>query len=246
MPSTTRTFKITIDATGKTLDVHITEPTDVQAENLSLTTWCSSNILAGALHTLDLPASIQADDSNNGSSQPLPILEIGAGTALVGLTAAALCKADAVLTDLPSIVPSLDGNIAVNRATFAACGARVRAGSLDWRTPEQVECSDGTTMLASSKARVIFAADTIYDEAHPELLERTVVQWLERSGKAKFVICYSLRVAYLDYIRDMWERLERVGLKATSEGRATGEATNGDDEMLCEWAVWQWSDLCQN
>lgn len=42
-----------------------------------------------------------------------PVLELGSGTGLVGL-AAALCGAQAILTDTHEVVPSLAANVAAN------------------------------------------------------------------------------------------------------------------------------------
>ena len=65
------------------------------------------------------------------------ILELGAGTGLVGLTAAATFQARVVLTDLPEIVPNLERNVEANASVVEARGGNVTVSVLDWNNPEQ-------------------------------------------------------------------------------------------------------------
>ncbi len=60
------------------------------------------------------------------------MLELGSGTGLLGLAAAAIWRADVVLSDLPSILPNLASNADRNRPTVEARGGRIRAGALTW------------------------------------------------------------------------------------------------------------------
>ncbi|EPS39873.1 hypothetical protein H072_6388 [Dactylellina haptotyla CBS 200.50] len=240
-----KTFEIPTDGKGATISVRIVEPAGINSDNLSLATWASSLVLAGILHTLGLEKCLQSKTSLS----PLPILELGAGTGLVGVTAAALLGSPAAhLTDLEGTVPGVAANIAVNEKLLVErCGpAAVRAGVLDWWKPERITYLDGmepAEISSGTKARILLAADTVYDEEHPQLLERVAQEWLEKSPLARFVMCYPMRIAYLDHIRELWERFEVAGLEAEIEGRQTGEATNGDDELLCEYVVWKWKDL---
>ncbi|KAJ9609409.1 hypothetical protein H2200_005736 [Cladophialophora chaetospira] len=211
------------------LTIAIEEP-NLRAQGLNLTTWTSSFVLASLLHKIPVDLS---------SSVAVPVLELGAGTGLVGLTAAAIWKVPVILTDLPPIVPGLTGNVQLNKEVVKTL---VRCGSLDWSAPETLILEDGTHYHADeTKARVILAADTIYSDEHPEMLSRSVLRWLAPGPSSRFILTCPQRVAYLEQIRELWELLEAGGLEAVSEGRELDD--NGhdwDDECLCEWSVWTW------
>ncbi|KAF4549650.1 Lysine methyltransferase-like protein 1 [Elsinoe fawcettii] len=241
-----------------TEDILITEPA-LRADNLVLETWASSSILASQLHLL--PISFPAP-----SSSIIPILELGAGTGLVGIAAAAVYGRDAILTDLPPIVPGLEANIAINAellsaverqggtqhfvngsgqgAAERAAGERVevQAGVLDWTRPEVCAVEGKEYSATETKAQLILAADTLYSEEHPVLLSQTVERWLRRDSTARFVMGTALRVAYLDEIRDLWDKLEGVGLVCVEEGKGMAKEEDFDDERLVEWSYWRWSD----
>lgn len=228
-----RTFEVPLTA-EKNIDLCIAED-NISADNLGLITWISSFVLARQLHTFGLEFTENED---------IPILEIGAGTGLVGLTAAKLFSKKTILTDLPGIVPGLRTNVDLNKQVLGDVSSVVHCGSLDWITPQMLTLESGTQLDASkTKANIILAADTIYDEDHPELLANTILTWLARTRTARVIFTYSLRVAYLDYIRDMWERLESAGLVAEQEGQEQGDTKEWDDECLCEWVVWRWKDV---
>lgn len=239
------TFNIPTGQTHNTFPVHIVAP-DLKADNLSLSTWTASVVLAGQLHKFDFFAAIASDIANENAA--IPILELGAGTGLVGLSAACLWKQTAILTDLAPIVPGLDANIVLNKGNLEKSGGSAGCGSLDWSTPASLylASADGMQIIPSSrKARVILAADTIYDSGHPELFTNAIFEWLEKRADARLCICYPLRIAYLDEVRELWQRLEDGGLENIQESKEmhTGDSPNGDDEALCEWSIWQWKTL---
>lgn len=219
------------------IDVSIAEP-DLRADNLNLTTWTSSFILANQLHKFNLTFE---------HNEHIPILELGAGTALVGLAAATLWRRKTILTDLPGIVPGLRTNVDLNPAAVRAASGDVLCGSLDWRTPDVLMLETGDQLWASkgTKASIIFAADTIYDEEHPKLLSKAILTWLVRASNARAILTYALRVAYLDQVREIWTLLEQGGLEAESHGQEQADIKewDDDDEQLCEWVVWKWKAL---
>lgn len=142
------------------------------------------------------------------------------------------------LTDLEPLVSNLEANIALNKDLLGTTGGGtgVCAGILDWAHPLQ-PIIPGT--FASNTARVILAADTVYSEEHPGLLTNAISARLEVSEKARFIMCYPLRIGYLDHIRDLWERLEGAGLECTQEGREKlGEGW--DEDVEYEWCTWGW------
>lgn len=71
------------------------------------------------------------------------VLELGSGTGLAGLAAAAALQLPTLLTDLPEVLPALRHNIEAN----PALAALVSAAPLDWRQPQ---ASPALCWLASS------------------------------------------------------------------------------------------------
>ncbi|KAF3902102.1 hypothetical protein ABW21_db0202615 [Orbilia brochopaga] len=252
-----RRFAVPTGKHGDTIDIKIAEP-QLRAEGLGLETWASSFILASLLYKLQISfesgTSCEADKRLPYSK--IPVLELGAGTGLVGLSAQAIWGAPVILTDLEPIVPGLQMNIDLNSETSDASEEQsgrateghciTRCGTLDWKSPSTIRLSQGETLLSTtSKAHVILAADTVYSEEHPELLADVVKNWLAPGPDARVVIAYPMRVAYLDEIRNLWSRFEEIGLEAAQEGRETAQESMFDDELLIEWSVWKWkADQC--
>jgi len=90
-------------------------------------------------------------------------LELGAGTGVVGLVAAALGAKEVLLTDLPSGMPLLRRNIARN--SFLHGGCKLREEVFEW----------GVDLHRSIQAiDVILAADVVYREDHVAALVATI------------------------------------------------------------------------
>ena len=243
MGKASRIFTIPTNETGDTVKIEV-EELALTSENLRLTTWGSSFILATQLHRLkvDLYSSRAAACENPG----IAVLELGAGTGLVGLSAAAIWRTNVVLSDLAPIVPGLAVNITANKETLSAIGGSAFCGTLDWANPDELvlhstgaERRQSVLLSETEKATIILAADTIYSEDHPALLSKAILTWLKCGSDARAIITYPMRVAYLDEIRELWELLQRGGLGAIDEGRETS-GHDWDDEALHEWSVWGW------
>lgn len=231
-----RSFQIEANNATGSIDVQITEP-NLKADNLPLETWASSWVMANQLHKLNItlpPAT---------STPSVSILELGAGTGLVGITAANVWKSPVVLTDLGPIVPGLAANIALNKQLLKEANTTATCGTLDWNNPDMLTLESGVTHPSTDKADVILAADTIYSEEHPELLSKVILEWLAPTKDARMIITYAMRVAYLEEIREIWERLEAGGLEAVAEGQERAGEGMFDDECLCEWSVWKWKKV---
>ncbi|KAK6428391.1 hypothetical protein LTR95_015463 [Oleoguttula sp. CCFEE 5521] len=238
-----QTLDITLTSDEPPIGIKIAEPPGVTSDNLPLSTWGASYILANELHTLNIPIPPKNEMSNHP-----PILELGAGTGLVGISASLLLKRNAILTDLPTILPGVAANISVNAPVLSKAGLNLQTGLLDWNdpssligyTPDGLHAATSIT-LDSHKFSVILAADTVYDPDHPSLLSSTVSTWLSRTPDARFVLCYPLRMAYLDIIRDLWERLDAAGLECVTEGQRQGDDPSWDEEAPYEWSMWAWT-----
>ena len=250
MPVPTRTYEISKSANEK-FNVTISAPA-LKAEGLHLQTWGSSFILANLLHRLTLDLGECADNH----PEAFQILELGAGTGLVGLSAALLWGARVMLTDLAPILPGIAGNIDFNWKQLEDRRAKVFCGALNWNTPSSLklfssnDIPHGTSLMpdGTNKASIILAADTMYTEEHPAQLSGTIFAWLsKRDSKSRAIVCYPMRTAYLDYMQDFWTRMEEGGMEVVQEGREELDENNDehpwDDERLHEWSVWKWKHI---
>lgn len=253
-----QTYAITTpspDSPNHTTTLTLSEPS-LKAENLSLTTWGSAFVLSNLLSTLrtSIPLDPFPQTPTSATAPGLDILELGAGTGLTGLLAATLYAREAVLTDLAPLIPALEANIRLNAPVLAAAGGAGRAGTLDWNEPRVLHlyprpgpssAGAAPVTLANDmrgRARLILAADTMYTAEHPRLLSGAIAAWLREEAGARAVVCYPLRVAYLDEIREFWACMEGVGLECRAEGRKEVEEAEWDDERVNEWSVWGWRE----
>lgn len=242
------TVSVNADDNGSSIAILISERAGVNVENLSLSTWGASFVLANQLHKLRPPICKRTTNTYDVPGDQEWTLEIGSGTGLVGLAAAALWQQNAVLTDLPGIIPALAENIQLNETLFKKRDVSVISGSLDWTQPSQLRIhSQGNASEPrliepqSAKPSIILAADTIYSEEHPELLVGVIATWLAPGPNSRAILCYPLRMAYIDHIRDFWERMENQGFESVDEGRETGtEDWNEIAHTPYEWCVWRW------
>lgn len=217
-----------------------------EAEGLLLATWSSSFLLSNTLHKLKIDRDQLKQDGNNNYS----VLELGAGTGLTGLSAAAVWGTRSLLTDLPGIVPGLQLNVDINDDVMRANGGVVACGTLDWNKPDLIHLHkpdlhgrDTIKVDDDTKFPIVLAADTMYTEDHPSLLSQMIVKCLRRIATARAIVMWPLRIAYIDHIRDFWELMDAEGLVAEQEGREEIDLKDWDDEKLHEWSVWKWKDL---
>ena len=243
MGDLTRTFKIPIESfvipeneADKTLKIELHEPA-LTADNLGLKTWASSYLLAKRFFVLkdQLPKC-----SYGGGDE---ILELGSGTGLVGLAAAATFRAHTVLTDLPDIVPNLERNRLANTIRIEMRSGTAETAVLDWRQPEGLV---GSRKRPRNSFKMIVAADPIYSSEHPRQFVQTVNCHLKREKEASVVLEMPLREAYAEQRKDLRQRMEKLGLKVIDEGEEVGyddwsDSKDGErKEVRCWWSVWTW------
>lgn len=263
-----RSFKIQTDVDGSTTEIKINETPGVSAENLSLATWGSSFILANKLHKWkdQVAAAFKDERTRSKKSQKgiIPILELGAGTSLVGLSAAKIYDPPptsqqtansgdsepslpgVIVTDLAPLISGLQFNISANPSLSTTTPPKIAPGILDWWNPStlSVVLPKETTKISATThtTPLILAADTVYDSDHPELLTSTITTWLARSSAARVILCYVLRHSYIDIIRDLWTQLEQAGLESIDEGQEDPDPDRWDDVAPFEWCVWRWRE----
>lgn len=221
MPAMTREFLVTEDLTIKLHEPSLT------GDNLGLKTWASSLMLSKQL--LKLAAYLPNIKSK--------VLELGAGTGLVGISAACLWQTSVVLSDLPEIVPNLQHNLQLNANVIRECSGSVSAKTLDW--------SDATDVPSpNDKFLIIIAADPIYSPEHPKMLIDTVVRWLERSEDARLIIELPRRHHYTEERATMRRLLEAAHFELVIDGVERGFDDWVDEdgrpaEVECEFSIWK-------
>ncbi|KAK5121238.1 hypothetical protein LTR85_005404 [Meristemomyces frigidus] len=234
------------------LQIRLHEPA-LTADNLGLKTWASSYLLAKRLVALkySLPPLAQG----------AAILELGAGTGLVGIAAAAVFKTDVFLTDLPDIVPNLERNAKANSLAIASHGGgEVHTAVLDWSDPAVFTLPPTADAGSPGPAPrhsfpLILAADPIYSPEHPRLLVQAIAHHLSLGEDARVVVEMPIRDAYAAEREDFRDRMRGLGLGVVGEGEEVGfddwgaaggcgRGGEGEEELAevrCWWSVWGWS-----
>ena len=262
LPSISRTY--TFETTSSIpISITLYEPS-ITADNLGHKTWLASYLLAKRLPRLvnHLPALAPSDEltpllsqlPNSHLQQPLPsvskevsrhrpqVIELGAGTGLVGLAAASLFPINIHLTDLPAIIPNLQANVHANTSIRASEHlGQITVGALDWST-----LPDGSI----EGYDLVLAADPLYSERHPEWLVGSIEYVLKKQGDARVVVELPLREAYIPEVEEFKRKMDKLGLKIIAEGEDVGfdDWDNRDSEgqrikVVCWWAIWKWRNV---
>lgn len=137
--------------------INLKEPS-MTSDNLGLKTWGSSLMLSERL-------------SKDPSLLKEPILELGAGTGLVGITCLKLGFKDTLLTDLPEIVPNMIKNIGLNNLEG-------ELEVLDWS-----DCTSFQLSHPSAKFDTIILSDPVYSMQHPVWIVDMLKKFLSTEGK---------------------------------------------------------------
>lgn len=119
------------------------------------------------------------DNVYNGCDlQGARVVELGAGTGMVGVMAARL-GAHVTLTDLPHVLPNLQSNLELNSDNVEACGGSLEVRPLRWGVQEDIA-------PLGAPFGLILASDCVYYDTLFEPLMQTL-KWLcgiGVSGKA--------------------------------------------------------------
>ncbi|KAI9714551.1 MAG: hypothetical protein M1812_006356 [Candelaria pacifica] len=240
MPAMSRTFGI--PTTLSSVDIVLHEPS-LTADNLGLKTWGSSYLLARRLHLLSFPGPLYG--------QRLRVLELGSGTGLVGIAAAAIGGATVHLTDLSEILPNLTRNVQENWGLITRNGGFATTAVLDWSDDgESPGPEDVADRVSDHGGRfpVILAADPLYSPQHPQLFVQAIRRWLSRSKDARVVVELPLRDTYAPEIEEFRKTMRVSGLKVIEQGEEVGfddwggGVEGGLREVRYWWGVWAWGN----
>jgi len=267
MPSVSRTFTISIpismvrDDGLTSLEIKLHEPS-LTGDNLGHKTWVASYLLAKRLPTL-LPRHFPSITTWHNDGRPL-ILELGAGTGLVGLAASGLFSASISLTDLQPIVGNLRYNADKNKALTRHTMSPVWASELDWsdaaremeqereqkrkkRVEDEKEDDEESEDEDEYKNDIILAADSLYAPEHSGWLVRTMAAHLKRQPKSRIFVELPLRPGS-NYPGEFRAKMGYAGFTLLEEGQDIGyddwQTQSGEgQEVRCRWSVWAWGDL---
>ncbi|CAO2830455.1 unnamed protein product [Amaranthus hypochondriacus] len=129
------------------------------SQGLSFQLWPAATTLFSLLDTRLL------DKYLPNTCRRLRILELGSGTGLVGISAAAILGAEVTVTDLPHVIPNLEFNVSANTDVIAARGGGVVAKELSWGNVDQM-------VAVGREYDVIMGSDVVYhDHLYDPLLE---------------------------------------------------------------------------
>lgn len=137
---------------------------------------------AGDSTTYDLSSFIDAHQNRH-----LSILELGSGTGVVGIAAAALLRASVTVTDLPHVLPNMRYNIDANAGISGLCGGDVNSAPLSWGDIGEMES-------IGRGYDIILASDVVYHDHLYEPLIQTLKFFLLGSEKEMvFLMAHSKR-----------------------------------------------------
>ncbi|KAM5576169.1 protein N-lysine methyltransferase METTL21A [Rosa sericea] len=120
------------------------------------------------------------------SGRRLKILELGSGTGLVGIAAAATLGACVTVTDLPHVVDNLKFNAELNAAVLGGSGGSVSVAALRWGEAEDAEA-------IGREFDIVLASDVVYHDHLYEPLLKTLSFLLLGEGRVVFVMAHLRR-----------------------------------------------------
>lgn len=172
-------------------DLVVREP-PLTGDNLGLKTWGSSYVLAQMLQAIS-ETSLSHLLRKKDEQLRLPVLELGSGTGLLGLAAAAIWQTDVILSDLPEIMPNLRHNAEQNQSVIAKNGGTIQVGALTWGGEEDE--IDLELFASRNSFKIVIVADPLYDDDHPGLLASAVDEQLSLDDEARVMVMVPQRDA---------------------------------------------------
>ncbi|KAI0473969.1 putative methyltransferase-domain-containing protein [Xylariaceae sp. FL0804] len=216
----------------------IREP-PITGDSLGLKTWGSSYLMAQLLDEVASgPLAHLVGKDQSGST--LDVLELGSGTGLLGMAAAAMWEARVVLSDLPLIMANLEFNLGENRDKIEDLGGHVSSGALTWGSEE----GNAERFSKKNQFKVVIVADPLYDDDHPGLLSSAIHQQLEDGLDARCVIMVPQRDSKTrELIDELRSEMARGVLplsvieEHTIIGQDDWDESDETAEVECWWAV---------
>jgi predicted nicotinamide N-methyase len=247
MKSLDRNFEI--PTKSGSIDIFIHEPS-MTSDNLGFKTWAASYLLAKRITDVPLP--------NGMTCKPVTVLELGSGTGLVGIAAAAVLGTTVYLSDLAEIHENLKRNAEQNLDIVRKNNGNLVTGVLDWSNPTVLELSaSGSHSDQSIESKdnfrfpLILAADTVYSDVHPKMLATVIGHWLEKCADSRVLLELPRRQGFSDQLKRLISELEATGLILLLQDEEIGcddwgNVSDSDDEkskVECWFSMWGWEYL---
>lgn len=150
------------------------------SEGLSFQLWPAATTLVSLLdrHRAD-PLTSPLSSAVNARRR---ILELGSGTGMVGIVAAATLGGNVTITDLPHVVPNLEFNANANAEVVGSIGGAVSVASLRWGHADDVEA-------IGREFDLILASDVVYHyHLYEPLLETLRLMMLGKGAGAEKMV----------------------------------------------------------
>ncbi|KAL2755058.1 hypothetical protein ACRALDRAFT_2042865 [Sodiomyces alcalophilus JCM 7366] len=241
MGEITRRWPFREDVLSPSFELTIREP-PLTGDSLGLKTWGSSYVLAQHLPRLGATSLFRLFDESLGQPRP-PVLELGAGTGLLGLAAAALWKVHVVLSDLPEIMANLRHNVETNSAVVESMGGSLDCGALTWGGSSEGEV-DQDLFVKKNQFKLVLAADPLYDDDHPSLLASAFSDHLSLEETSRAVVMVPLRDGTTKSLLEKFRNAMSTGpdvLTCVEEGTLDGHDDWDEDEessqVKCWWGI---------
>ncbi|CAI8609144.1 unnamed protein product [Vicia faba] len=155
------------------------------SEGLSFQLWPAATSLVALLDSHRINPTNSPLSTVFATGAPMRILELGSGTGIVGIVAAATLGSDVTLTDLPHVVPNLKFNAKANAGVVGSSGGNVTFAPLRWGDAADVE-------VIGREFDVIVASDVVYhDHLYEPLIE--TLRLLLVGKKTVFVMAHMKR-----------------------------------------------------
>ncbi|KAJ8567524.1 hypothetical protein K7X08_019732 [Anisodus acutangulus] len=159
------------------------------SQGLSFQLWPAATILVTLLDNtngLSTPLSDLFKRQENGDSLPLRILELGSGTGIVGIVAAAVLGAKVTVTDLPHVLPNIQFNVDANSQVLEQQNGVVDIAALSWGESQDMEA-------VGRDYDLILGSDVVYHDHLYDPLIKTLRFFLLGGGKKIAFVMAHLR-----------------------------------------------------
>ncbi|PIA55735.1 hypothetical protein AQUCO_00700209v1 [Aquilegia coerulea] len=156
------------------------------SQGLSFKIWAAANTLVALLEQYHQHPSNSPLSSVFSCRRPFSILELGSGTGLVGIAAAAILGTKVTITDLPNVLPNLSFNAMANSGTLLLNEGIVDVSSLRWGEVDDMES-------IGKDFNIILGSDVVYHDNLYEPLLKTLRFFLGGESETVFVMAHLRR-----------------------------------------------------